>query len=71
MGKDVRWIQLSNGERLNFDPPVSIHQAMVRKWYAELEPVGRPGRRASQERRRSKVRRYGSATTDQVSRNEA
>jgi hypothetical protein len=47
MGKDVRWIQLSNGERLNFDPPVSLYQAMVRKWYAELEPVGRPGRRGS------------------------
>jgi hypothetical protein len=50
MAKDVRWIQLSSGERLNFDPPVSIYQAMVRKWYAELEPVGRPGRRASEER---------------------
>jgi hypothetical protein len=46
MGKDVRWIELSNGERLNFDPPVSIHQAMVRKWYAERLP---PSRNASRE----------------------
>lgn len=33
--RTVRWIELENGERLKFDPPVSIYQAMVRKYYAE------------------------------------